>query len=247
MNLPIGIVSIDGGTAHNAIPRDARAVISLPEDSVESVNARLKKMFSIFENEYKDFEKTISLSLKPADAEDQIITDVLAERILRLMMVFPNGVEELDPSVYQGGPLLAETSNNFAMIRTDKEAVRILSSQRSQIMSARDMMSKKIEMLAHLAGAEYQSGNGYSSWQPDWDSALLAKAKDIYKKRFGELPKVKVIHGGLECGVIGAKHKGMDMISLGPTIVNAHSPDESMYIPSIRKVWDLLTELLISL
>ncbi|MDZ7796646.1 MAG: M20/M25/M40 family metallo-hydrolase [Candidatus Marinimicrobia bacterium] len=160
------------------------------------------------------------------------------------MLAFPNGIEELDPSVYSGNKLIAETSNNFAVIRTEDNAVRILSSQRSQVMSARDMLTKKIEMLAYLAGAEFKSGNGYSSWQPDWDSGLLAISKKVYEDHFGETPKVNVVHGGLECGVLGAKHKGMEMISFGPTIENAHSPDERLYIPSVKKVWDFLTQLL---
>jgi dipeptidase D len=160
------------------------------------------------------------------------------------MLAFPNGPEELDPSVYQGGPLLAETSNNFAVIRTEEDTMRILSSQRSQVMSSRNMLTQKIEMLAHLAGAEYKSGNGYSSWQPNWDSKLLAQTKAVYASLFGKDAEVNVIHGGLECGVIGGKHEGMDMISLGPTIENPHSPDERMYIPSVKKVWDLLMELL---
>lgn len=163
------------------------------------------------------------------------------------MLAFPNGPQALDPSVYNGGKLIAEISNNFATIRTEDEAVRILSSQRSQVMSSRDRMTQQIEMLAHLAGAEYKSGNGYASWQPNWDSALLATSKELYIKMFGKEPVVNVVHGGLECGVIGAKHKGMDMISLGPTIENPHSPDERMYVPSIKKVWEFLTELLITL
>jgi len=241
---PMGLTRLHGGTAHNAIPRDAEALITIPDDAVGRVEKRIENMLAVLKNEYKGFEKHISMSLKPAKPAEQIITRVLTERILRFMLAYPNGIEELDPSVYQGGPLLAETSNNFAIIRTEEDIIRVLSSQRSQVMSARDMMTQKIEMIAHLAGAEYKSGNGYSSWQPDWDSKLLSKAKGVYEKCFGVQPKVNVIHGGLECGVIGAKHKDMDMISLGPTIRNPHSPDECMYIPSVKKVWDLLAELL---
>ncbi|MBN2780438.1 MAG: M20/M25/M40 family metallo-hydrolase, partial [Candidatus Marinimicrobia bacterium] len=233
-----------GGTAHNAIPRDAEALIALPTEAEEKAGTVLKAMISTFQNEYKGFEKTLSGKLGKAPGAARAIAPALAERILRFMIAYPNGIEELDPSVYQGGPLLAETSNNFAVIRTENDTVRVLSSQRSQVMSARNMLTQKIEMLAHLAGAEYKSGNGYSSWQPRWDSPLLATAKSVYAAIFNKAPEVNVIHGGLECGVIGAKHEGMDMISLGPTIENPHSPDERMYLPSVRKVWDLLAELL---
>ncbi|MBW6458343.1 MAG: beta-Ala-His dipeptidase, partial [FCB group bacterium] len=146
-SIPTGLVRLHGGTAHNAIPRDAEALITVPADAVESAGKRIEKMLAVFRNEYKGFEKNIDMSLKPEKPAERIITKVLTERILRFMLAYPNGIEELDPSVYQGGPLLAETSNNFAVIRTEDDTVRVLSSQRSQVMSARDMMTQKIEMI----------------------------------------------------------------------------------------------------
>ncbi|MEA2078042.1 MAG: aminoacyl-histidine dipeptidase [Candidatus Marinimicrobia bacterium] len=246
-NTSMQLITIHGGTAHNAIPRDSEAIVAIPAEEKKKADEIVTAMVTTFQNEYKGFEEGLFGKLETVEAKEKAIDEKLAERIMRFLLAFPNGPEELDPSVYQGGALLAETSNNFAMIRTEDNALRILSSQRSQVMSSRNMLTQKIEMLAHLAGAQYESGNGYSSWQPNWDSDLLAASKKLYKKMFNKEPKVNVIHGGLECGVIGAKHDGMDMISLGPTIENPHSPDERMYIPSIRKVWDLLTELLITL
>jgi len=243
----IQILSIHGGTAHNAIPRDSDALVAIPAEEKKKADEILNTMLETFQNEYKGFEEGLYAKLEAVEAKEKAIKPELAERILRFLIAFPNGPEELDPSVYQGGALLAETSNNFAVIRTENDELRILSSQRSQVMSSRHMLTQKIEMLAHLAGAEYESGNGYSSWQPNWDSALLAATKKVYKNLFDKDAQVNVIHGGLECGVIGAKHEGMDMISLGPTIENPHSPDECMYVPSIKKVWDLLVELLVTL
>ena len=241
------LISLHGGTAHNAIPRDAEAVIAIPAEEKKKADEIVAAMVATFQNEYKGFEENLSGKLDALETKEKAIKDKLGDRVLRFMLAFPNGIEDLDPSVHNGGPLLAETSNNFAVIRTEDDTIRILSSQRSQVMSSRNMLTQKIEMLAHLAGAEYKSGNGYSSWQPNWDSKLLAATKDVYKKLFGNDAKVNVIHGGLECGVIGGKHEGMDMISLGPTIENPHSPDERMYVPSIKKVWDLLVELMVTL
>ncbi|MCF7833448.1 MAG: aminoacyl-histidine dipeptidase [Candidatus Marinimicrobia bacterium] len=245
--LPLQLISLHGGTAHNAIPREAIAVIAIPNDRKTDADKVISQCVDDFTNEYLNFESGIEGSLCKVDTAEDAIETALSEQILRLMLAFPNGPQALDPSVYNGGKLIAEISNNFATIRTEDEAVRILSSQRSQVMSSRDRMTQQIEMLAHLAGAEYKSGNGYASWQPNWDSALLATSKELYIKMFGKEPVVNVVHGGLECGVIGAKHEGMDMISLGPTIENPHSPDERMYVPSIKKVWEFLTELLITL
>jgi len=241
------LIAIHGGTAHNAIPRDSEAVVAIPAEEKKKADEIVAAMLATFQNEYKGFEENLFGKLEVLEAKEKAIKTELADRVLRFMIAFPNGIEELDPSVHNGGPLLAETSNNFAVIRTEDDVIRILSSQRSQVMSSRNMLTQKIEMLAHLAGAEYESGNGYSSWQPNWDSALLAATKKVYTKLFGKNAEVNVIHGGLECGVIGAKHEGMDMISLGPTIENPHSPDECMYVPSIKKVWDLLVELLVTL
>jgi dipeptidase D len=238
------LVSIHGGTAHNAIPRDSEAVIAIPAKEKKKADEIVTEMVAIFQNEYKGFEEGLTGKLVETITTRRAIDYAIGLQIMRFMLVFPNGPEELDPSVYQGGPLLAETSNNFAVIRTEMDKMEFLSSQRSQVMSARNMLTQKIEALADLAGAEFESGNGYSSWQPNWDSELLAKSKAVYSKLFGSAAKVNVIHGGLECGVIGGKHEGMDMISLGPTIENPHSPDERLYIPSIKKVWDLLVELL---
>jgi dipeptidase D len=241
------LISLHGGTAHNAIPRDSEAVIAIPADEKKKADEIVAEMVATFQNEYKGFEENLFGKLEAVETKEKAIKFELENRVLRFLIAFPNGIEELDPSVHNGGPLLAETSNNFAVIRTEDDVIRILSSQRSQVMSSRYMLTQKIEMLAHLAGAKYESGNGYSSWQPNWDSALLAAAKKVYTKLFSKDAEVNVIHGGLECGVIGAKHEDMDMISLGPTIENPHSPDERMYIPSIKKVWDLLVELLATL
>lgn len=233
------LVSVTGGTAHNAIPRDAEAVIAVNKDKKDAVLETIKNMEADFRNEYNTTEPGLFLKTEAAVA-DKAIESKLARRICQFMLAFPTGMEERAP----GEPDLAETSNNFAVIRTENDTMRFLSSQRSQIMSSRNMMTQKIEMLAELAGAEYESGNGYSSWQPNFESPLLAHCKNVYKDLYGSEPKVNVIHGGLECGVIGAKHEGMDMISFGPTIENPHSPDERMYVPSVGKVWDFLIVLL---
>lgn len=238
-NLDAQLVSVTGGTAHNAIPRDSEAIIAINNNKKDQLAKIVTAMEADFKNEYTGTEPGLFLKTLEASA-DKAIEAKLARKICQFMLAFPTGMEERTPDVND----LAETSNNFAVIRTEDNTLRFLSSQRSQIMSSRNMMTQKIEMLAELAGAEYKSGNGYSSWQPNFESALLKKCKDVYETLYGETPQVNVIHGGLECGVIGAKHEGMDMISFGPTIENPHSPDERMYIPTVEKVWDFLIVLL---
>jgi dipeptidase D len=137
-----------------------------------------------------------------------------------------------------------ETSNNFAIIETKNKELHILSSQRSSVMSRLSAITGQIEAAAALAGARAETGGGYPAWQPDMNSPLLKRCKEVYQRLFGKEPLAEVIHAGLECGIIRSKCEGMDVISVGPTIENPHSPDERLYIPSVGKVRDFLAELL---
>jgi len=139
---------------------------------------------------------------------------------------------------------LVETSNNLARMRTENGQLKVLTSQRSSLVSRLNALTHRIEAVAHLAGGEAQSGDGYPPWQPNMDSPLLAKSLKIYEKLFNKKPVVEVIHAGLECGIIGDKNPGMDMISIGPTLKFPHSPDEKILIPTIGMVWDFVAALL---
>ena len=111
------------------------------------------------------------------------------------------------------------------------------------MVSRLDEISEKIASVAKLSGSKTHRSGGYPPWEANWDSPLLAKCKTVYKKRFNKEPIIEVIHAGLECGIIGDKNPGMDMISIGPTIKNPHSPDECLKITDIDKIWDLLVDL----
>jgi dipeptidase D len=125
--------------------------------------------------------------------------------------------------------------------------MKTLTSQRSSVLSRLDEISDKVSSVANLSGSTYHRGGGYPPWEPNWESPLLAKCKVLYKKRFGKEPIIEVIHAGLECGIIGDKYPGMDMISIGPTIKNPHSPDECLKITDIDKIWDVIVDIFESL
>ena len=161
-------------------------------------------------------------------------------KFVDMMMSMPHGVAAMSNDI-EG---LVETSSNFATIKNTDGVVTILSSQRSSVMSRLDWMTSKVEKSAGVAGAVAKSGNGYPSWEPNMKSQLLAKCIAIYEKMYNVKPVVEVIHAGLECGIIGSKNEGMDMISYGPTIKNPHSPDEKMFVPSLNKIWDFTVELM---
>ncbi len=160
-----------------------------------------------------------------------MISTAETEKIVRLLMVLPHGVAHMSDSI-EG---FVETSNNLAEIEMANDILQITSSQRSSVMSRLDELSCRIEAVAELAGARANHIDGYPGWKPNMDSDLLRKSVEAYEKLFSQKPEVKIIHVGLECGIIGERCGETDMISLGPTIKNAHSPNEMLYIPSVNE------------
>ena len=138
---------------------------------------------------------------------------------------------------------LVETSNNLATINTQNGQLHIISNQRSSNMASLDMLCERVMSVARLAGAAGETSGGYPSWQPNMASKLLDRCLVVFEARFGRKPVVEAIHAGLECGIIGSRYDGMDMISFGPTIKNPHSPDEKIEIASIGKTWDFMVAL----
>ena len=178
---------------------------------------------------------------EPAEGKrSEAYTSDFSKRVIDLLRVLPNGVREFSSQI----PELVETSCNLATIREHKGRLEICLSQRSSVMSRLDEQTGVIDSAASLAGVSRRTENSYPAWTPDTGSWLLGKAKAAYRKTFSQEPKIEAIHAGVECAVIGAKYQGMDMISLGPTIVHPHSPDERIHIPSIDRVWKHLVTLL---
>jgi len=159
--------------------------------------------------------------------------------MVHLLCGIPHGVYTLSYQI----PGLVETSSNLATVNTKDSMIEIVTSQRSSIMSKLSEITGQIKAIADMAEAETEDKNDYPAWQPRMDSFLLSRCVDIYTNLFGDKPKIEVIHAGLECGVIGAKYPDMDMISFGPTIKGAHSPEEKLYIPSVGKVLAFLAAL----
>jgi len=162
---------------------------------------------------------------------------------MNFLYVIPHGVQAMSNDI-EG---LVETSTNMATIHTDEKQIAVLTSQRSSVASEIVDIADKVKASGLLAGADVRQGLGYPAWQPNMDSKILKFMKETYKQRYGEYPQVKAIHAGLECGIIGEKYDGMDMISFGPTILGAHSPDERVEIRTVEKFWELLVEVLAQL
>ncbi|HQB10905.1 MAG TPA: beta-Ala-His dipeptidase, partial [bacterium] len=235
------IVSIDGGSAHNAIPRDAFSIISVKKDDLAKVSDIVEKTAAKIKAEFKKTDPDMTITVKEMkDLSDPVMSSSDSVKLINMMMSMPHGVAAMSGDI-EG---LVETSSNFATVKMSEGVVSLLSSQRSSVASRIEWITRKVEKSAFVADAEFKSGNGYPGWEPDMESGLLAKCISIYEKLYGTKPVVEVIHAGLECGIIGSKNEGMEMISYGPTIKNPHSPDEEMFVPSIEKIWDFTVELL---
>ncbi len=231
----IRLVSLKGGTAHNAIARGAEAVIVCDPSQLTRIEQELQKFQGILRSEYAASDPNINLSLASSAAANAASAADSA-RAIQLLAALPHGVAEMSASVAG----FVETSNNLATIEIAEGTLKIVTSQRSTVMSRLAELTARITAIASLAGAEVASNEAYSGWQPEPDSVLVKRSAEIYAATFGKAPRVELIHAGLECGVIGGIFGGMDMISLGATIQNPHSPSERLHIPSVGKVWQYL-------
>ena len=230
----LALVSIDGGDKHNAIPREARAVIAAEPGSLETIKTVLAAELDGYREEFASAEPELEADLNPTDGPAKVLDQNSRDAVLRLILGLPHGVL----AMMRDMPGQVETSNNVARVRTEETTLTILTSTRSSIGSAIDGVHAQIESIGLAVGAQVSFGEGYPGWKPNLDSPMLAKAKSTWEAIHGSTPRVEVIHAGLECGIIGEKLPGIDMISLGPTIENPHSPDERVQVESVGRFFD---------
>jgi len=243
-NVDLRIASIKGGSAHNAIPRDAEAVVFLAEAEATKVSATVTKASATYLDEFRKTDPDLKVTIASESGKfKKVLTAKDTRRVVDFILAMPHGVAAMSP--YIDG--LVETSNNFANIAIEENKLNVLTSQRSSVISRLKALTAKIEAVAKLAGGDANTSEGYPPWQPNMDSPLLARSVKLYESMFHKKPVVEVIHAGLECGIIGDKNPGMDMISLGPDLKYPHSPDEKIHIGAIGKVWDFLVALLASM
>ncbi len=237
------IISLKGGTTHNAIAREAEATLAFRPSHFSQTQNMLSEFEQILRNEYAKTEASLTLSLNRVESkavDGVALTQEDSNKVIQLLLALPHGVAEMSADI-EG---LVETSNNLATVVIKDQSLQILTSQRSSVMSRLAEITSQVEAAAALASAETKNENSYPAWQPNIASPLLKRCQEVYKNLFGKDAEVQIIHAGLECGIIGSKHEDMNMISFGPTIKDPHSPDEKLYIPSIKKVWALIVALL---
>lgn len=237
---PVHIADINGGSAHNAIPRDCKALILIDPRQAADIKKKLTQLQTIFLSEHKNIEPDIFLTMEAADRPARALGVSESERLIQFLRVIPHGVAAMSTAIAN----LVETSNNLARICIENGEAKVLTSQRSAVVSRLHALTRRIEDVAKLAGGRAISGDGYPPWQPNMDSPLLARSLKLYRSLFNKEPVVEVIHAGLECGIIADRNPGMDMISIGPDLKYPHCPDEKVNIQAIGKVWDFIAVLL---
>ncbi len=234
------LVDIKGGSAHNAIPRDASFAVSVPALDCDKVVAKINEMAKMFAIEYAKTDAGVSVSATVADLTRGVYSNESLRKVADLLIVYPHGIQAMSQDV-KG---LVETSDNLASCSIKDDMLHLLSSQRSSVRSKLDAITARIEACVRMAGGVAKSNEGYPSWQPKMDSELVKRCIDTYEARFGHKPVINIIHAGLECGLIGDKIHDMDMVSFGPTVVSPHSPKERAEVKTIQMVADVLIDLL---
>ena len=237
------LVSIKGGTAHNAIARDADAVFACASDNSRDLAGIVAEFEGTVQTEYGNIESNLAMKLTAAESTAQKKTALsLAETrdVINLLLSLPHGVMGMS-AVF---PDLVETSNNLATVAIKDDTLKILTSQRSLTKSRLDEITNSLNAIAAIAGTDTHCDSEYPPWTPNMQSALLERCRKTYKQVFDREAEVKSVHAGLECAIIGDKYEGMDMISFGPDLRDPHSPNERLHIPSLGKVWQFMVALL---
>jgi dipeptidase D len=240
------LVRVEGGNMHNAIPRESTALVRIVPAEKARFTMALGREAQTIAQELEGIEEGVRVEVSAVEARTvpaEVFAETTASRVLDLLAALPHGVLAMSHDI----PGLVETSTNLAKVRTEGGEMRIHQSSRSSVQSALRATQAKIAAFAGLAGGEARQSEGYPGWKPDLESPLLATLKRVHGETFGREANIKAIHAGLECGLIGEKFRGMEMISFGPQIEFPHSPDERVLIPSVGRFWKLLSAALAAL
>lgn len=232
------LISIDGGGLRNAIPREAVAYISVrnANDFIEDAQKLSKDIL----DEFASVEKDLKITIEKSEAGDDAVSISDSKKIVLALKSAHNGVYRMSPDV-EG---LVESSNNVARVELKEGALKILNLSRSSVESTKYAVAEQLKAVFELADMNVVFSGSYPGWKPKPDAAIIKTMVEIYEKEFSEKPMVVACHAGLECGIIGANYPEMEMVSFGPTILGAHSPDERAQVASVQKFWKYVQEIL---
>jgi dipeptidase D len=239
--MDIRIANPFGGAKDNAIPRDAGCFVALTPGGIEGAHSITRELEAVLNREFAQQKETITITLNPCEREERVFTEDSFNRFVTAVMLMPNGVLAMNCEL-----AMPETSNNLGVIKTtdDGKAVVLTCAVRSSVISRKYEVFDKIKALTELAGGSCEYKGNYPAWEYKSDSALLKEARRIFEAEYGHEPKLETIHAGLECGLLGEKMPGCELISFGPDIHDIHTPKEKADIGSIERTWKLLRRLI---
>jgi len=232
---------IFGGKARNAIPREAEALILVPKASLELIRVYFDSFVQTMKGELEMLEPDLSMTMLQEETPEFAMRKKFQRRLFNALYACPHGVIAMSQAI----PGLVETSSNLASIRhTGEDTLEIVTSQRSSVESSKQDIADRMGSLFRLMGATIRHSGGYPGWKPDTSSEVLKISDKVYRDLFKQEPDIKAIHAGLECGLFLQKYPDLDMISFGPTIKGAHTPEERIRIDTVDKFWIFLLEML---
>jgi dipeptidase D len=234
------VASIDGGSLRNAIPRESKAVVGVPKAKEAAFRAFVDEETAVLIAEYATTDPNLQVKLSEAGVPPQVATKDFQDKLVSVIYGVPNGIFRMSPDVKD----LVQTSNNLARVVMNDGKYSIQCLTRSAVDSEKMDLARAIKALLQLLAAKVEFGGAYPGWAPRPDSGIVKLMSDLYREMYNGEPHVYACHAGLECGIVGANYPKMEMISFGPNITGAHSPDEKVQISSVQKFWDFLLETL---
>ena len=232
------IVSIDGGSLRNAIPRESFAVVVVNTKTIDDV---LKNTLEEIRNEFSISDSNLAVSYNEVEVPNSSMNNTDSKKVIQSIRAAQNGVYKMSMAIAG----LVETSSSLARVIVKEGSFQTQSLQRSSVESSKMDIAKTVGASFLMIGADVEHAGSYPGWEPNPSSEILEIMVPLYKEMYNEEPKVQACHAGLECGILNERYPGLDMISFGPTIKNPHSPDEKVHIGSVNKFWELLLEVLV--
>ena len=236
----VHLADLKGGSAHNAIPREAYAVVVVDSAKEAAFKKAVAEVEATAQAELGSFDNGLKISVDGTSAPAKVIDNADATRVADLLATLHHGVLAMSPDI-KG---LVQTSTNVATVSLNGDVVEVVTSQRSAIESSKYLAADMVGTVCRMAGFEAEQATGYPGWKPEPGSDIVRISREVHKEVLGKDPELVAMHAGLECGVIGEKHNGMQMISFGPQIENPHSPNERVQISSVESFWRFLKVLL---
>lgn len=233
---------IRGGSIRNAIPREAFATLAF-NGEYQALQSAVENFKKILQTELALAEPNLSLEINMIERPTQVFSLASSRNVINALQLLPNGVIR-QSDVIKG---VVETSLSVGVLKTEENGVKLTILTRSLIESGKQEVASRLKSLVALVSGSLELSGSYPGWEPQRDSEILSLTEKVYTEILGHAPEIKVIHAGLECGLLKKIYPHIDMVSVGPTIINAHSPDEKVHIPAVEIYWQLLTKILASI